>query len=108
MRQCVGMYANRFAVRLDLESEFGNAVGRAKVTRRSFLDVEAHWQTILRSLFRHNSSGLPLTCEPQQYCIIALYANGEGNGVVLGSLRAPHRLVVLNNSDVHFDPCLPL
>ena len=95
-------------MRSDIQAEFSTAVGRSKVTLRSFLDAEAHWQTILRSLFQHNTSGVPRVCQPQDYCVIALYANREGNGVVLGSLQAPNRLAVLNNSDIHFDPCLPL
>ena len=108
LRQCVGMSADRTAVRCDLEAEFHSADGRARVTQTSFLDVESHWQTILRSLFLHNTSGLPVACEPQDYCVIALYANRVGHGAVLGNPRAPNRLVVLNTSDIHFDPCLPL
>ena len=108
LRQCVGLVASRPAVRNDLLVEFGSAVGRAKVTASSFLDVDAHWQSILQSLFRHNTSGLPHVCDTQSFCVVALYANRVGHGIVLGNLRAPNRLVVLNNSDVHFDPCLRL
>ena len=106
LRQTLGILSDRSAVRNDLLSEFGTAVGRAKVTASSYLDVEAHWQAILRSLFRHNTSGLSTACDTQAYCVVALYANSVGNGVVLGDLGAPNRLVVLNTSDVHFDPCL--
>ena len=96
-------------MRRDLKSQFAEAVGRARVTGSSYLDVESHWQAILLSLFRHNASGLPTTCETSEYCVIALYANSEGNGIVLGDLhRARYRLVVLNDSDKHFDPCLRL
>jgi len=108
LRQCLGMLSSRPAVRGDLLIEFATAVGRAKVTASSFLDVEAHWRAILHSLFRHNTSGLPLACDVQAYCVVALYANRVGHGVVLGNIRAPNRLVILNNSDVHFDPCLRL
>ena len=102
------MYSDRLAVRCDLEAEFRSAAGRARVTQTSFLDFESHWQAILRSLFLHNTSGLPTLCEPLDYCVIALYANREGHGDVQGNPLAPNRLVVLNNSDIHFDPCLPL
>ena len=67
----------------------------------------SHGQAIVRSLFRHNLSGRPTECDIMDYCVVALYANNERHGVVLGNVHAEHRLVVLNNSDVHFDPCLP-
>ena len=42
------------------------------------------------------------------YITVLVCANREGNGNVVGHLTAPNQLVVLNTSDVHFDPCLPL
>ena len=108
LRQRLGLIADRTTVRSDLISEFANEVGRAKVTQSSFLDVEIHGRAILRSLFRHNSSGQTSSYESRIYCIIALYANNVGHGVVVGDRTAPLRLVVLNDSDTHFDPCMPL
>ena len=108
LRQCVGMVSDRKAVRKDLMDEFRNAELRAKVTLESYLDIESHWRSILTALFRHNGSNLPTECDLRQYCVIALYANRAGHGVVFGSLNAPCRLVVLNDSDIHFDPCLQL
>ena len=108
LRQCAGLSVDRKLVRRELAIQFGDAFGRAKVTTTAYLDVESHWQAILLSLFRHNASGLPATCETRVYCVIALYANSEGNGIVLGNLRAPNRLVFLNDSGIHCDPCLPL
>ena len=95
-------------VRSDLISEFENEVGRANVTQISFLDVEIHGRAILRSLFRHSSSSQTSSYDSQSYCIIALYAYNVGHGAVVGDRTAPFRLVVLNDSDTHFDPCMPL
>ena len=67
LRQCVGITADRKLVRADLENEFRNAVGRARVTQTSFLDVDSHWRTILRSLFLHNTSGEPAQCDVSQF-----------------------------------------
>ena len=107
LRQCLGLTADRKKVRADLQAQFGSAVeDRAKVTDSSYLDVDFHWRAILHSLFRHNTSGLPLHCDINEYCVIALYTNNPGNGSVNGNLAAPHRLIVLNTSDIHFDPCL--
>ena len=63
---------------------------------------------ILRSLFRHNVSDLPADVDLGLYCVVALAADREDYGVVVGNVRAPHRLVVLNHSDIHFNPCLHL
>lgn len=108
LRQCIGITADRKLVRDDLENEFRNAAGRALVTQTSFLDVESHWRAILRSLFLHNTSGAPAQCDVDQFCVIALDATNPGNGNVNGNLSAPNRLVVMNTSDIHFDPCLQL
>ena len=108
LRQCVGIISDRKAVRHALIEEFGSADGRAKVTGTSYLDIDSHWRSILRGLFEHNLSGLPHHCSLGSYCVIALDATNTDNGVVLGNLDAPIRLVVLNHSDVHFDPCLPM
>ena len=108
IRQCLGLECNRKLVRQDLERNYGCASGRAKVTEMSYLDVEHHAQDIIRSLFRHNTSGQQSECNIADFCVVALYANQEGTGSVVGQLTAPNHLVVLNTSDIHFDPCLRL
>ena len=108
IRQCLGLESNRKLIRRDLEIIYGSATGRARVTETSYLDVQHHAQDIIQSLYRHNTSGLPSECNISSFCVIALYANREGNGSVVGHLTAPNHLVVLNTSDIHFDPCLPL
>ena len=84
-------------MRRDLQRDFCNAAGRARVTYASFLDIDSHWRAILRSLFRHRTSKPPQSCEENDYCVIALHADSDGrNGNVNGDLRAPHRCVILN------------
>ena len=100
IRQCLGLECNRKLVRQDLERNYGCASGRAKVTEMSYLDVEHHAQD--------NTSGQQSECNIADFCVVALYANQEGNGSVIGQLTAPNHLVVLNTSDIHFDPCLRL
>ena len=109
LRQCLShMACDRQKVREDLVEEFGNIAKedyRRRVTNDSYLDVECHWRAILQSLFRHNSSGCPTTCDLNDYCIVALYGDRPGHGAVLGNKHAAHRLVIINWGDVHFDPC---
>ena len=109
LRQCLSHIAcDRRKVREDLVEEFGDSASedyRRRVTDDSYLDVECHWRAILRSLFRHNSSGCPTTCDLNDYCIVALYGDRPGHGAVLGNKHAAHRLVIINWGDVHFDPC---
>ena len=111
LRQCVpGLACDVQAVRRDLQAEFGDSFGhdpRRRVTGDSYLDVDIHWQAILRSLLLHNTSGLPRLFEVDNYCVVALFGNRPGHGVVLGNASATYRLVVVNWGDVHFDPCLP-
>ena len=89
---------------------YGNATGRAKVTFESFLDVESHWEAILRSLFRHNTVGLPVDVDLDRFCVVGLCRDQPNHGVVVGNVggQRVRRLVVLNTLDVHFDPCLRL
>ena len=108
IRQCLGLECDRKLVRQDLEVIYARATGRARVTETSYLDVDHHAQDIIRSLFRHNTSGQQSECSIADFCVIALYANREGHGSVVEHLTAPNHLVVLNTADVHFDPCLPL
>ena len=108
LRQCLSIECDRGAVRRDLVSEFAGCKGRACVTKDSYLDVEEHGRAILRSLFRHSKSALPSGVDLGEYCIVALAADRENHGVVVGNVRAPHRLVVFNHMDVHFNPCLRL
>ena len=88
--------------------EFDGGDPRRRVTQTSLLDVGCHWQAILVGLLRHNDSGLPTTCDPSEYCVVALTGDRPGHGVVLGDRSAIKRLVIVNWGDVHFDPCLPL
>ena len=109
LRQCIGITADRLIklrrqVRDDLQSEFCNAAGRARVDHYSYLDVGIHWRTILHSFIQH-ASPPPPSCEVNDYCVIALHAD-SGGGNVNGDLRAPYRCVVLNWGDTLFDPCL--
>ena len=112
LRQCLDdLSCDCRDVRRDLQKEFGGSEGqdhRRVVTHSSYLDVEFHWQAVLRGLLRHNSSGRDGSFEPNDYCIVALYGDRPGNGVVLGNMNAAQRLVIVNWGDVHFDPCLRL
>jgi hypothetical protein len=111
LRQCLGdLQCDRKLVRRDLQDEFGCNNGqdhRRQVTDISYLDVECHWQAILRSFGRHGTSDQIGTFDPNDYCVVALCGDRPGNGIVLGNLHAPRRLVIINWGDVHFDPCLP-
>lgn len=111
LRQCLGnLECDRRLVRQDLIARFGDVPDtdqRLKVSERSFLDIENHWREILCSLFRHNRSGKSTKCDPNEYCILALYSSQTGrHGTVVGSSAAKYRLVIINWDDVHFDPCL--
>ena len=108
LRQCTGVQCDRKLVREDLLRLYEAHAGRANVTFSSFLDVEEHSKSIIRSLFRHNTSGMSPSCNTDDYCVIVLYKDKEDHGVVVGTKSARFRLVVLNTSDVHFDACLPL
>ena len=110
LRQCLGdIQCDRNAVRRDLQAEFASDLPqdpRGVVTARSYLDVEHHWEAIVRSLLHHNTSGLAPSFDPRDYCVVALFGDRPGHGAVLGNLTAARRLVVVNWGDVHFDPCL--
>lgn len=111
LRQCLrDLQCDRKLVRRDLQDEFGCINGqdhRRQVTHSSYLDVECHWQAILRSFERHSSSDQIGTFDPNDYCVVALRGDRPGHGTVLGNFHAPIRLVIINWGDVHFDPCLP-
>ena len=96
------------AVRRDLEAEFDEPLDdqRRLVTRASYLDIGHHWQAILRSLLRHNTSNSSAAFVPNDYCIVGLFGNRPGHGVVFGRRDAPNRLVVINWYDMHFDACI--
>ena len=68
-------------MRRDLIAQYANAVGRARVTINSYLDVESHWAAIVKSLFLRNTSGELTTCNVDFYCVIALSHEGEGIGL---------------------------
>ena len=109
LRQCMdNLHSDREAVRRDLEAEFDEPLDdqRRLVTRASFLDIGHHWQAILRSLLRHNTSNRSAAFDPNNYCIVGLFGNRPGHGVVFGRRDAPNRLVVINWYDMHFDACI--
>ena len=111
LRQCLRINADPEVVRQDLLRDYANASMPATVGERSMLDLGSHWQAIVRSLFAHNQSGLPTEINIHDYCVIGLYYDVHGNsanhGDVMGNLNARQKLIVLNEMDVHFDPCLP-
>ena len=109
LRQCLdNLECDCKAVRRDLELEFDEALDneRRLVSRTSFLDIGYHWEAIMRSLLRHNTSHRSTAFNPEEYCIVGLDGNRPGHGVVFGRRNAPNRLVVVNWNDMHFDPCL--
>ena len=108
LRQCLSLDTDPRKVRHDLVLAFADARdGRARVSSSSYLDLDSHWRTLLRSLFKHNTCGVNPECDLRLFCVISLYRDNVNNGLVVGDINAPHRLVVMNTSDVHFDPCLP-
>ena len=108
LRQCLKLDTDPRKVREDLLMEFADDEDRrAKVTSNSYLNLDSHWQTLLRALFKHNTCGTAPECDLDQYCVVALYRDSPNNGLVVGNFHAPCRLVVMNTSDRHFDPCLP-
>ena len=106
LMQCLGIHTSCRDVRRDLLTEFASASGRARVAMHSYLDVEAHGRSIVRSLFFHNTNNLPPTCNVDDFYIVALSANNIGHGTTVGRRGAPYTLVVLNHHDMHFDPCI--
>ena len=100
LRQCLDLDTDPRMIREDLTVAFADAKDeRARVTSNSFLDLDSHWQVFPRALFRHNTCGVSRECDLQLYCI--------NTGQVVGDIGAPRRLVIMNTSDMHFDPCLP-
>ena len=70
-----GLQCDRKLVRRDLQNEFGTFDAREPrrhVTQESYLDVDFHWRSILRSLFRHNTSGREMPCDTNEYRVAAL------------------------------------
>ena len=106
LRQCLGLEADCTLVRRDLLAQYSDAVGRARVTINSYLDVQSHWAAIVQSLFCRNTSGERTTCNVDSYCVIALSHERERHGSVEGSRAAMWKLVVMNYRDMHVDPCL--
>ena len=107
LRQCLGLDTNPWKVRDDLMVAFTHATdARALVTYNSYLDLDSHWRTILRSLFNHNTCGVNQGCDLELYCVVSLSRDRVNHGLVVGNASAQHRLVIMNDSDVHFDPCL--
>ena len=106
------MHSDSELVRQDLLREFCSAEGQARVTQSSFLDLECHWAAIVASLFRHNQDDLPQVVPIESFCVVGIYFNGNADqaasGIVVGNAQARRRLIVLNDRNVHFDPCLRL
>ena len=108
LRQCLALDTDPRRVRADLMVAFGDVPDRrARVTLDSYLDLGSHWRTFLQSLFKHNTCGVSPDCDIEMFCVVSLYRNNVNNGLFVGNIYAPRRLVILNTSDVHFDPCLP-
>jgi hypothetical protein len=90
-------------------AEFGHARDeRVHVSHNSYLDLDSHWETLLRSLLTHSRSAVRLEFYLEDLCVVSLFRNSENNGLVVGDVNAPRRLVVMNTGDMHFDPCLPV
>ena len=108
LRQCLALDTDPRKVRADLMMAFADAQdNRAKVTSNSYLNLDSHWQGILQALFKHNTCGVSTECDLHSYCVVSLYKTNVNNGLVVGNVNAPRRLVIMNTADVHFDPCLP-
>ena len=107
LRQCLKIPdCDCSLVRQDLLQQFGNASGAANVTTWSHLDAESHWKAILASLFRIHAEELATPRDPEQYCVVVLACHREGQGNFLGDAHAAHRLVVMNENNLHFEPCM--
>ena len=109
VRQCLCLNTDPRRVRDDLLTAFAavtDSLDRAHVTSNFYLDLDSHWEVLLRSLFRHNTCGAPTECDVTSYCIISLSRYNNRHGNVVGNFRAPNRIVVMNTSDSHFDPGL--
>ena len=74
----------------------------------SYLDADSHLGTIIAGLVRHNENGLPVHVEAGTLCVVALDRHRCNHGVVLGGTNGVRveRMVVLNERDVHLDPCI--
>ena len=95
-------------VRQRLLSLFADAEdNQARVTANSYLDLESHWKVLLLALFEFNTCGANRECDVDSFCIVSLKRGEEANGQVVGNIRAPNRIVVMNSENIHFDPCLP-
>ena len=108
VRQCFSLDTDCRKVRHHLVSLFADAADdRAQVTSNSYLNLDSHWKELLQALFGFTTCGANPACDLASFCIIALYRDNVNNGLVVGDIRAPKRVVVMNTSDIHFDPCLP-
>ena len=107
LRQCLKIAAcDCSLVRQELLRQFGNASGPANVTARSHLDAESHWKAILVSLLRMHAGEIATSRDPEDYSVVVLACHREGQGDLLGDSQAPHRLVVMNEDNLHFEPCM--
>jgi len=113
LRQCLGLSADCRLVREDLMRQFRDEPQRidGRVNQRyvgptTFLSVNDHWQSIIRSLFRHNTSNKPTECNIAEFCVISLSSEFRDCGVPLGETTAANRLVVINLYNTHFNPFL--
>ena len=103
LRQTLYMHdCNMRSVRKDLMDEFGvkdEAEPHKHVTINSYLDADYHWYAILISLRKQMHFAI------SNYRIVVLYADAPDNGVVLGPTTASQSLVIINQGDMHFEPC---
>ena len=114
LSQCLGIYmVNVYDVRRDLLREFSSATDEdARVEPESFLDLESHWASIIRSLNRHNQARRIENFDTSNIRVVCLYdppaGSNTSHGNVVGNHMAQRTLVVMNLADRHFEPCLRL
>ena len=112
LRQTLGLQCDCTLVRADLRRDFSEEKSnepRYQVGETTYLDIRWHWKAILASLFKHSTSAPTTSLDVNDYRIIALSTQGAdrgAHGAVEGTFTARHTLVIVNEDDMHFDPCL--
>jgi hypothetical protein len=108
LSQCLGIITNIDNVRQDLIKQFSSSDGRMKVARKTFLELEYHWLEVLRGIFRHADGHEIPDNLGNIFCVVGLYLDSPGHGLVVGNVAvSARRLVIGCQGFVHFVPCLP-